>query len=127
MDARDTSEYILNHELCFTIVSVVNFFISIDEQIRTGHDWLKSLVDESGLKDVNLGVRLTVHGFLCLFRSEASGSEEIPDDLNGLIDYFKSNPKPIEDLNGKLQEHLVLIALYVSEEEYSIPAGGPLD
>jgi hypothetical protein len=84
-------------------------------QMKDGYDFIKGLSSFAALSQQSLGVKLTVQGFLAFFYEKfAQGTV----DMETMFKYFKESDKPVETMGPQLQEHLILIALWTSEDGY---------
>jgi hypothetical protein len=64
-----------------------------------------------------LGIKLTVQGFLAFFNEKFSDDPETQDS-QGHFAFFLQSTIQVEKIGQKLQEHLILIALHVAEDDY---------
>ena len=85
--------------------------------MKTGYDWLRGFKDASELQALALGVRLTVHGFLAFFYMATTADKSCPEDLGVLFKHFLESSVSTADLELKLQEHLILIAIQIHEKD----------
>lgn len=94
--------------------------LAADVQIKTGYDWLRGFKDHSELAPFNVGIRLTVHGFLAFFYMSTETEKSCPEELSVLFKHFQESSIPTEDFDLKLQEHLILIAMQVHEKDFGL-------
>lgn len=85
--------------------------------MKDGYDFIKTLKDFEALCQQTLGVKLTVQGFLAFFNEKFSDDPDT-DDLEAQFKFFQDSTLSTEKLGLKLQEHLILIALQVAEDDY---------
>jgi len=60
-------------------------------------------------------VKLTVQGFLAFYYEKITGGNS---DMETMFKYFKQSEVAVDSLGPKLQEHLILIALLITEDGY---------
>ena len=85
--------------------------------MKDGYDFIKNLQEFTALSQLSLGVKLTVQGFLAFFNEKFSDDPD-SQDSQGHFALFLESTIPVEKFGPKLQEHLILIALHVAEDDY---------
>ena len=92
-------------------------FLAPVVQMKDGYDFIKNLQEFSALSQLSLGIKLTVQGFLAFFHDKFSDDPDSQDSQAHLA-FFLESSIPVEKFGPKLQEHLILIALHVAEDDY---------
>ena len=89
-----------------------------------GYDWIKE--STRTIDDINkleLGIQLTIHGFLVNYQLDIlkieTGSASLKDAFDSFSD-AKTKP-PVAELTMRLKEQLALIAILLCDNEYGIP------
>ena len=85
--------------------------------MKDGYDYIKNPQEFAALSQLSLGIKLTVQGFLAFFNEKFSDDPD-SQDSQAHFALFLESTIPVEKFGPKLQEHLILIALHVAEDDY---------